>query len=58
MGLQSGQFIFTSQVNDVILFAAWWPWGSGDKVSVRIGLYDTAAGGGDFTTLITDWFSL
>lgn len=38
-GLMPGQVFFTSHmVNQIVLGVAWWPWGSDDKVSMRVGL--------------------
>ena len=35
--LRSGQLLFTSDPNqDVFIFCAWWPWGDGKTVSIRI----------------------
>jgi hypothetical protein len=37
-GLRSGQLLFTSDPNrDAFIFCAWWPWGGGNKISIRIG---------------------
>jgi hypothetical protein len=39
-GLMAGQILFTSDPNrGVVLFCAWWPWGNGEKISIRIGLW-------------------
>ena len=36
--LRTGQLLFTSDPNnDAFIFCAWWPWGGGDKISIRIG---------------------
>ena len=38
-GLRGGQELFASDPQGgVTMFGCWWPWGSGDRVSVRIGL--------------------
>ena len=35
--LRSGQLLFTSDPNrDVFIFCAWWPWGDGETISIRI----------------------
>jgi hypothetical protein len=35
--LRSGQFLFTSDPNhDVFIFCAWWPWGNGETISLRV----------------------
>ena len=39
-GLMAGQILFTSDPNrGVVIFCAWWPWGNGEKISIRIGLW-------------------
>ncbi len=36
-GLMSGQILFTSDPNrDDFIFCAWWPWNSGDTISIRV----------------------
>jgi len=36
-GLRSGQLLFTSDPNrDAFIFCAWWPWGDGKTISIRI----------------------
>ena len=35
--LRSGQLLFTSDPNrDALIFCAWWPWGDGKTISIRI----------------------
>jgi hypothetical protein len=35
--LRSGQLLFTSDPNrDAFIFCAWWPWGDGKTISIRI----------------------
>jgi len=35
--LRSGQLLFTSDPNrDVFIFCAWWPWGDGETISIRL----------------------
>jgi hypothetical protein len=39
-GLMPGQLLFTSDPNqDALIFCAWWPWGDGKTISIRVGLY-------------------
>jgi len=39
-GLQSGQLLFTTDPSqDVFVCGAWWPWGDGETISLRIVLY-------------------
>ena len=36
-GLRSGQLLFASDPDqDILLFGAWWPWGNGQTISIRI----------------------
>jgi hypothetical protein len=36
-GLMPGQLLFTSNSDkDVFIFCAWWPWGDGETISVRM----------------------
>ncbi len=36
-GLRSGQLLFgANELGDPILFGAWWPWGNGTTISIRI----------------------
>ena len=38
--LRSGQLLLTSDPNqDVFIFSAWWPWGNGKSISIRIAPY-------------------
>jgi hypothetical protein len=40
-GIIPGQKIFTStDGTGTMLFAVWWPWGDGNKISLRVGLYN------------------
>jgi hypothetical protein len=40
--LRPGQALLTaSPVEGMILFAMWWPWGDGSKVSIRLGIANT-----------------
>lgn len=35
--LRSGQLLFTSDPNrDALIFCAWWPWGDGKTISIRV----------------------
>jgi len=38
-GLRPGQLLFTSNPNgEAFIFCAWWPWGDGKTISIRMGL--------------------
>ena len=60
-GIIPGQKIFAStDGSDTILFAVWWPWGDGNKISLRVGLYN----GNDTNDMnlikdsLTQWFQI
>ena len=40
-GLRPSQFLFSSHPSsDAIVFCAWWPWGNGKTISLRIAPFD------------------
>jgi hypothetical protein len=43
-GIQKGQILFTTSDDDTLLFCAWWPWGNGSNVSLRIGYFSDENG--------------
>ncbi len=62
VGVVPGQKVFTTDpVEDVILFAAWWPWGDDAQISLRVGLMTAHPGALDpaeAKTLICSWFDI
>ncbi|KJS31596.1 MAG: hypothetical protein VR64_10660 [Desulfatitalea sp. BRH_c12] len=39
-GLMPGQSFFLSNpIENIVLFVAWWPWGTAERVSIRVGLF-------------------
>ncbi len=41
-GLIPGQKLFTAyddQLENLLLFATWWPWGDSDSFSLRVGIF-------------------
>lgn len=41
-GLRSGQLLFSSDPSqDAFVFCAWWPWGDGQTISIRVAPYDS-----------------
>src|SRR5262245_750524 len=42
-GIRGNQLAFCGGGPDLMAFGLWWPWGSGDTVSLRIGLVGTHA---------------
>ena len=61
-GIQPGQILFSSDDrNDLILLAAWWPWGNGINISLRIGLFQPKTemiSQPEVEALLREWFSL
>ena len=61
-GLKSGQLLFTSApIEDVCIFGAWWPWGNGKTISVRVAPYDKTLSDSEraeLNGLFKGWFGL
>jgi hypothetical protein len=61
-GLMSGQLLLLSDSGQAAcIFCAWWPWGSGTKISIRIGPFcaersDEEAAG--LVTIFRGWFKI
>lgn len=52
-GLRSGQLLFTSDPNqDAFIFGAWWPWGDGQTISIRIAPSDKRLSDSEMAELI------
>ena len=61
-GLRSGQLLFTSDPNqDALIFGAWWPWGGGETISIRVAPFDKRLPDAEMSELIQlfkGWFGL
>lgn len=61
-GLMSGQLLLLSDLNKpAFIFCAWWPWGNGTKVSIRIAPFSKDLSGEDAAALMTifrGWFKI
>ena len=61
-GVVPGQKVFSMDpVNDVVLFAAWWPWGDEARISLRLGLFsvsDAPLENAEIKNLICRWVDL
>jgi hypothetical protein len=62
-GIEPGQFIYSDENNDQDLapYAAWWPWGNGDSVSLRISIYSPEKDlitETDIKNYLIEWFDL
>jgi hypothetical protein len=61
-GLDPGQELFVSESADgVALFGCWWPWGSGDRISIRVGVWLAGVPETDRVALVREfrgWFGV
>ena len=61
-GLMSGQLLFLSDLeDDPLVYCAWWPWSSGQTISIRIGLFSETMGEEEKGTLaeaLKSWFGV
>ena len=61
-GVVPGQKVFTMDpVNGVVLFAAWWPWGDDERISLRLGLLSVSGDpldNAEVKRLICKWLNL
>ncbi len=61
-GIVPGQSFFTTrEIDELRLFAAWWPWGDNEKFSLRIGMFYTeeeALFKMEIKKCLTQWFNL
>ena len=61
-GISPGQVLFhTDQKTGIMLYAAWWPWGNGVNISLRIGVYqpqDEIFKEEELEQHLKEWFSL
>ena len=61
-GLMQGQLLFMSDPNqDTLLFCAWWPWGDGETVSIRVAPFSEKLSDEDKAELklqFKKWFSV
>ena len=61
-GLMCGQLLLLSDSRQpAVIFCAWWPWGSGAKISIRIAPYSKDLSDEDasaLTTVFRGWFKI
>ncbi|MBU1344763.1 MAG: hypothetical protein KKE44_15180 [Proteobacteria bacterium] len=61
-GMNPGQQLFTSDPEkDDIVLCAWWPWGNGQTISIRLGVFANTLNDDDnkeLTRLFRGWFDL
>jgi len=61
-GLSSGQLLLLSDLNkEAFIFCAWWPWGNGMKVSIRVAPFSEDLSGEEaaaLTTAFRSWFKI
>jgi hypothetical protein len=57
-GLMPGQLLFMSGLNqDILLCCAWWPWGDGETVSIRVSIWSEKLSDDD-NALLTEKFKI
>ncbi len=55
-GLRPGQFLFTTESEpETMLVGAWWPWGNGKTISIRVLLHGESVDE-EALTLFKSWF--
>ena len=61
-GVVPGQKVFTTDpIDGVVLYAAWWPWGDDERISLRLGLVSISGeklANPEVKRLICDWLDL
>ena len=60
-GMEKDQLIFSSNPeSDILLVGNWWPWGSGDTISLRIGMVSqsTEFNQNEIDEKIKEWFGV
>ena len=61
-GLNPGQQLFSSDPNqDGLFLCAWWPWGNGKTISIRIGVFADSLSNDDnqkLSMLFKGWFGV
>ena len=61
-GLNSDQLLFTSNPEkDGLFLCAWWPWGNGETISIRLAVFSellTDQENEELTTVFKSWFKI
>ncbi len=61
-GLSQGQQLFTSDpAGDDLVLCAWWPWGNGETISIRLGVFADSLNENEneeLTRVFKTWFNL
>ena len=61
-GLREGQLLFTSEPSQgVFIFCAWWPWGDGKTISIRVAPFYSMLSESEMAELINQlkhWFGI
>ena len=61
-GLNTGQLLFTSDPEgDDLFLCAWWPWGNGEKISIRLAVFSDSLNDNNNEELIKifrGWFGV
>ncbi|MCG3177862.1 MAG: hypothetical protein BIFFINMI_00184 [Phycisphaerae bacterium] len=58
-GIRQDQHLYVTHPDaGPVVFAAWWPWGNGKSISVRVGVHDPAATPDATREQLQTWFGL
>jgi len=61
-GIMPGQLLFTSDPDqDALVFCAWWPWGNGETISIRLAPFYQKSPDSDraeWTQRLKEWFGI
>ena len=62
-GIEPGQFIFADESDalEMALYAAWWPWGNGETISLRISIFSPGKDiitDNDVKKYLIEWFDI
>ncbi len=61
-GLEPGQKLYTSAIDDNgLILCAWWPWGNGETISIRIGIIADSLSeeeNKELDQMLRTWFNL
>ncbi len=61
-GLNSGQLMYMSDPDkEDLILCAWWPWGNGSTISIRLGVFADSLNDEDnaeLTQMLRQWFDL
>ncbi|MEW6671734.1 MAG: hypothetical protein AB1427_08515 [Thermodesulfobacteriota bacterium] len=57
-GMIPGQLLFTSDPAGPLVFCAWWPWGNGKTISIRIAVLSIDSDRSEESRRLKEWFGI